>query len=87
MVSMMVAMMVAMQVREYQKKGVTKKPKGFGPGAKVDKVSTSTCMVCLKPPSTYNQVSVLVAANYKSCQSKNSLYLVALYFVLSLAPG
>ena len=47
---MMVAMMVAMQVREYQKKGVTKKPKGFGPGAKVDKVSTSTCMVCLKPP-------------------------------------
>ena len=87
MVVMMMAMMVAMQVREYQKIGVTKKAKGFGPGAKVDKVSTSTCMVCLKPPSTYNQVGVLVTANYKSCQTKKSLYIVALYFVLSLAPG
>ena len=70
---MMVAMMVAMQVREYDKKGVTKKPKGFGPGAKADKVSTATCMVCLKPPSTYNQVGALVAEHFKSCQTTISL--------------
>ena len=45
--------MVQHKLAESLKEGVSKKPKGFGdPG----KVSTSTCMICLQDPKTYNQV-------------------------------
>ena len=45
--------MVQHKLAESVKEGVSKKPKCFGdPG----KVSTSTCMICLQDPKTYNQV-------------------------------
>ena len=49
----MVLIIQVLKVAEYHKKGIYLKPKNFGNAAKV---STSTCMVCLQDPKTYNQV-------------------------------
>ena len=57
MIMVMVTMvtMEALQVSTYLEKGKVMKPQGFGD---MSKVSTSTCMVCLQPPSSYNKVRV-----------------------------
>ena len=49
--------MAAMQVSNYMKKGKQMKPTGYGD---MSKVSTSTCMVCLQPPKTYNKVRSVI---------------------------
>ena len=46
------------KVEEYLEKGIEKKVAGFG---EINKISTSTCMVCLTPPSTYNDLDSLNA--------------------------
>ena len=46
------------KLKEYLEEGITKKPPGFGDP---DKISTSTCMVCLTPPDTYNNPDSLSA--------------------------
>ena len=53
--------MEAMQVSTYMNNGKQMKPKGFGD---VSKVSTSTCMVCLQPPSTYNKVRSVIITTF-----------------------
>ena len=52
----MVLIIQVLKVAEYHKKGIYLKPKNFGDAAKV---STSTCMVCLQDPKTYNKVKFL----------------------------
>jgi hypothetical protein len=47
--------MTRMQVAEYYKQGIKRKPEGYG---EPNKVSTSTCMVCLQDPKTYCQVII-----------------------------
>ena len=54
--------MVPMQVSAYMKKGKQMKPTGYGD---MSKVSTSTCMVCLQPPRTYNKVRSVIKRNLK----------------------
>ena len=49
---------VTAKLEEYLEKGIAKKPAGFG---QQNKISTSTCMVCLTPPNTYNNPDSLYA--------------------------
>ena len=49
---------VTAKLEEYLEQGIVKKPPGFG---EKNKISTSTCMVCLQPPSTYNDPASLRA--------------------------
>ena len=49
---------VSAKVEEYLEQGVAKKQGDFG---EKNKISTSTCMVCLTPPSTYNNPDSLNA--------------------------
>ena len=46
------------KLEEYLEKGIAKKPPGFG---QPNKISTSTCMVCLTPPTTYSNPDSLYA--------------------------
>ena len=48
------------KVDEYHKKGIMKKPPGFGHPAKV---STSTCQVCLTNPKAYVQSGAITICN------------------------
>ena len=50
---------VTAKLEEYLEQGISKKPAGFG---EQNKISTSTCMVCLTPPSTYNNPDSLSAS-------------------------
>ena len=50
---------VTAKLEDYHERGIAKKPPGFG---EPNKISTSTCMVCLTPPNTYNSPDSLCAA-------------------------
>ena len=50
---------VTAKLEEYLEQGIAKKPAGFG---EQNKISTSTCMVCLTPPNTYSNPESLHAA-------------------------